>query len=211
MERRHGRDDWVWRRLYAVAVWGVRVLALPSALSAILFIADAYLLPTEVAEPLRPTRFVCKNNLRGERCTLSLVSLEPDGYYKGSGISTPLWMDHEEVAVSRAFVESIENADTVYAVRTPLYANIRNVELSEGGRSDGSYQLHGLTLFALAGLLPLLYWRPSATDLWDGYEESDDPDDFTPPPEPGGRPWQILVAVVTLEITMIVPLIKLLR
>lgn len=213
LDRRHGQDDWIWRRLYTIAVWGARVLALPSALSAVLLFSDAFLLPPQPDQRLL-AGWQCETTVTFQRaCRVHLNPPEPDGYFPlPDGTRLPLWLEASEVIeVSPEFAAAVSPGDLVVAARTPLFGRVSRVEIQSDGTSDGTYQVYVLGMLALSGLLPLFYWRPSATDLWDGYEDSDDPDDLTPPPEPGGRPWKILVAVVTLEAAMIVPLIKLLR
>jgi len=104
----------------------------------------------------------------------------------------------------------LASTDTIYAARTPLFANIRRLEVSGDARSDGSHQRNWLTLFAFTGLLPLAYWRRGATDLGTEYEIVDDPDDFSATEHPGPEKLQYLIGAAVVEIALLIPLVQLL-
>lgn len=216
MDQRSQRDEWIWRRVYAAAVWGVRLLALPCALSATLLLADAYVLPNDPPEPYRPSRLVCHTPASrllsrrvGPPCTLVLRRLAPDGYFRVEGEDIPLWLEPVEVAVSRSFGRRIESSDTIHVSRTPLYGEVSGLRIGSGGGSDVSDQNTWLTLFAFAGALPLLYWRRGATHWPEAIDLTDDPDDFSAPLRPVTETVVLLLAAVGIEVAMLVPLWRL--
>lgn len=213
MDQRRRRDEWVWRWLYAAAVWSVRLLAFPCALSAVLLVADAYVLPADSPEAYRPARLSCDTPISrvlsrrvGPPCTLVLRRLPPDGYFRIEGEHIPLWLEPVEVSVSRSFGRRVESSDTVHISRTPLYGKVSRLRIGAGDTAVVADQASWLTLFALAGFLPLFYWRRGATRWPEAIDLTDNPDDFSAPMRPATETVVFLIAVVGIEVALLVPL-----
>ena len=163
------RDPWHRRRLYdgdlywqtfiRWTVGAARVLAVPTAVLALLLAADA-VRPGTVAEGVPYARSVDSRLLQPDGLMLRLVRLGPEQCSERREGRTFLFADRagcsETVAVGRTFGREVGGRDTLEVVRTPVFGWVQSVHRPADGLRDRATARWTIGAYVLLGLLPLL-------------------------------------------------------
>jgi len=157
--RRLYDGDLYWQTLIRWTVWGVRVLAVPTAALALLLATDA-VRPGTVDEGMPYARAVDARWFQPDGLTLRLVRLGPAPCSEQREGRTFLFADRpgcsETVAVSRAFGREVGGRDTLEVVRTPVFGWVQSVQRPADGLRDRTTARWTIGAYVLLGLLPLL-------------------------------------------------------